>query len=118
MDHLRADRPVLVLWSAAAAEPAVPDKSRPRIVIEVKGYGATGSKMTDIIGDLDAIIDAMRRDTYLLFITDGMTWKNRLSDLKKIVDRQNQGKITRIYTTKMREELLEDLKDLKSMIGI
>ncbi|MGE8106152.1 DpnII family type II restriction endonuclease [Allorhizobium sp. NPDC080224] len=102
----------------AKCDVAVPDKSRPRIVIEVKGYGATGSKMTDIIGDLDAIIDAMRRDTYLLFITDGMTWKNRLSDLKKIVDRQNQGKIARIYTTKMREDLLRDLKDLKSIIGV
>lgn len=59
----------------AKCDVAVPDRHRPRIVIEVKGYGATGSKMTDIIGDLDAIIDTMRRDTWLLFITDGMTWK-------------------------------------------
>ena len=83
----------------------------------VKGYGATGSKMSDIIGDLDAIIDAMRRDTWLLFVTDGVTWKSRLSDLKKIVERQNQGKIARIYTTKMREEFLADLKSLKQIIG-
>ncbi|MEH7881401.1 hypothetical protein V7798_33065 [Rhizobium laguerreae] len=34
-------------------------------MIEVKGYGATGSTMTDIISD--AIIDAMSRGTYLLF---------------------------------------------------
>lgn len=102
---------------SAKCDVAVPDRHRPRIVIEVKGYGATGSKMTDIIGDLDAIIDAMRRDTYLLFITDGMTWKNRLSDLKKIVDRQNQGKIARIYTTKMRDEFLEDLESLRVIIG-
>src|SRR6185312_3506533 len=83
---------------SAKCDLAVPDRHRPRIVVEVKGYGATGSKMTDIIGDLDAIIDAMRRDTVLLFVTDGTTWKSRLSDLKKIVDRQNQGKIARIYT--------------------
>lgn len=101
----------------AKCDVAVPDKNRPRIVIEVKGYGATGSKMSDIIGDLDAIIDAMRRDTWLLFVTDGMTWKSRLSDLKKIVERQNQGKIARIYTTKMREEFLADLKSLKQIIG-
>lgn len=101
----------------AKCDVAVPDRSRPRIVIEVKGYGATGSKMTDIIGDLDAIIDAMRRDTYLLFVTDGMTWKSRLSDLKKIVERQNQGKIARIYTTKMREKFLADLQSLKQIIG-
>ena len=101
----------------AKCDVAVPDRHRPRIVIEVKGYGATGSKMTDIIGDLDAIIDTMRRDTWLLFITDGMTWKSRLSDLKKIVDRQNQGKIARIYTTRMREEFLADLKSLKTIIS-
>jgi hypothetical protein len=101
----------------AKCDVAVPDKNRPRIVIESKGYGATGSKMSDIIGDLDAIIEAMRRDTWLLFVTDGMTWKSRLSDLKKIVERQNQGKIARIYTTRMREEFLVDLKSLKQIIG-
>lgn len=59
----------------------------------------------------------MRRDTWLLFVTDGMTWKSRLSDLRKIVERQNQGKIARIYTTRMREEFLTDLKSLKQIIG-
>lgn len=80
----------------AKCDVAMPHRSRPRIVIKVKGYGATGSKMTGIIGDLDAIIDAMRRDTYLLLVTDGRTWKSRLFGLKKIVERQNQGKIARI----------------------
>jgi DpnII restriction endonuclease len=97
---------------------AIPDKSRPRIIIEVKAYGATGSKMSDIIGDLDAIIRAKRHDTRLLFVTDGMTWKARMADLKKIVDRQNQGKITRIYTTKMRDQFLADLRTLKGELGL
>jgi len=102
----------------AKCDVAVPDRGRPRIVIEVKAYNATGSKMTDIIGDLDAIIDAKRHDTILLFVTDGMTWKARISDLKKIIERQNQGKIARIYTTKMREAFLDDLRSLKSSVRI
>lgn len=97
---------------------AIPDREKPRILIEVKGYGATGSKMTDVIGDLDAIIEAMRRDTKLLFFTDGLTWKARTSDLRKIVERQNQGKIARIYTTGMREQFLQDLSTLKSEISV
>ena len=97
---------------------AVPDKARPRIVIEVKAYNATGSKMTDIIGDLDAIIDAKRHDTTLLFVTDGSTWKAHRSDLKKIIDRQNQGKIARIYTTKMRDAFLADLQSIKNSIQL
>lgn len=92
---------------------AVPDRVRPRIIIEVKGYGATGSKMTDVIGDLDKIIESMRRDATLLFVTDGLTWKERTSDLRKILDRQNEGKIARIYTTGMREQFLSDLRTLK-----
>lgn len=73
--------------------------------------------MTDVIGDLDAIIEAMRRDTTLLFFTDGLTWKARISDLRKIVERQKQGKIARIYTTGMREQFLQDLNTLKIEIA-
>ena len=102
----------------AKCDVAIPARTRPRIIIEVKGYAATGSKMSDIIGDLDAIIDAKRHDTALLFVTDGMTWKARLSDLRRIVQRQNEGKITRIYTTKMREIFLDDLRTLKSEFGL
>ena len=39
---------------------AIPSKSAPRILIESKGYGATGSKMTDILGDIRTIIAAKR----------------------------------------------------------
>lgn len=98
---------------SAKSDIAIPNKLRPRIVIEVKAYGATGSKMTDIIGDLDAIIDAKRHDTRLLFVTDGVTWKSRLADLRKIVQRQNDGKIFSIYTTAMRAQLLTDLSRFK-----
>ena len=102
----------------AKCDVAIPDRGRPRIVIEVKGYNATGSKMTDIIGDLDAIIDAKRHDTTLLFVTDGSTWTARRSDLRKIVERQNQGKIARIYTMKMADEFLTDLQSLKGSMGL
>jgi len=46
---------------------AIPGKDGPRIVIESKGYGATGSKMTDVIGDIEKIIAAKRPDTAFLF---------------------------------------------------
>lgn len=102
----------------AKCDVAVPGRERPWIVIEVKAYGATGSKMTDIIGDLDAIIAAKPHNTKLLFVTDGMTWKARQSDLRKIVERQNQGAIERIYTTQMRDEFLGDLRSLKASFGL
>jgi hypothetical protein len=92
---------------------AIPSKDSPRILIESKGYGATGSKMTDIIGDIEKVIAAKRPDTAFLFFTDGLTWKQRKSDLRKIVDYQNKGDITRIYTFAMASQFESDLKQLK-----
>jgi len=92
---------------------AVPSKDAARILIEAKGYGATGSKMSDILGDLNTIIARKRPDTALLFLTDGLTWKQRKSDLRKIVKLQNDGDITRIYTSAMANRLEADLRQLK-----
>jgi hypothetical protein len=97
---------------------AIPSRTAPRILIEAKGYGATGSKMTDIIGDIEKIIAAKRPDTAFLFFTDGVTWKQRRSDLRKIVEYQNHGDITRIYTYAMAEAFEADLRQLKNECGL
>lgn len=97
---------------------AVPSKANPQIVIEAKGYGATGSKMTDVIGDIEKIIEAKRADTAFLFFTDGLTWNQRKSDLRKIVEYQNAGDIMRIYTSSMVDQFKADLEQLKSEYGL
>lgn len=102
------------LGAVAKCDFAIPTKVAPRILIEAKGYGATGSKMTDILGDIRTIIAAKRHDTAFLFFTDGLTWKQRQSDLRKIIEFQNTGGITRIYTYAMAEQFETDLKQLKA----
>ncbi len=97
---------------------AIPNRFNPRIVVEAKGFGATGSKMSDVIGDLRAIIAAKRSDTAFLFFTDGLTWKRRQSDLKKIIEHQNQGDITRIHTQSMAGQFHADLRTLKDEHGL
>ena len=96
----------------------IPDRLRQMILIEAKGYGATGSKMTDVLGDVNKIIDAKRPDTPFMLITDGITWMRRRSDLVKLVQLQNNGQITRIYTTKMAAQFKEDLETLKAELKI
>lgn len=102
----------------AKCDIAIPSRTTPRILVEAKGYGATGSKMTDIIGDIEKIIAAKRPDTAFLFFTDGVTWKQRRSDLRKIVEYQNHGDITRIYTYAMAEAFEVDLRQLKNEYGL
>ena len=81
--------------------------------IECKAYGATGSKQTDILGDIERIVAQKRSDTHLLLIADGITWKQRMNDLRKLVDLQNRGHIARIYTQKMASELEADFRQLR-----
>ncbi len=104
--------------STEKADFAIPCKDRPEILIEVKGYGATGSKQTDVIGDINRIIQEKRHDTVFLLFTDGVTWKSRESDFRKLVDFQNSGFIYRIYTKKMKDEFREDLILLKEEKGL
>ncbi len=93
---------------------AIPNKATPLILIEVKGYGATGSKMSDIIGDVDAIIGAKRHDASLLLFTDGLTWKERANDMRKLIQRQNDGRIARVYTKQMRQTFKKELEVMKA----
>ena len=95
------------------ADFAIPTRRDPRILIEVKAYGATGSKQTDVLGDVNSIVSAKRHDTPLLLVTDGITWGQRLSDLGKLVGMQNDGRIARIYTQSMKDALIADLTQLK-----
>jgi hypothetical protein len=97
---------------------AIPDRHKPFILIESKAYGATGSKQTDLVGDVNKIIDAKRPDTPFILITDGITWMRRVSDLRKLVKLQNEGSITRIYTTKMTAQFEADLRQLKTEFGL
>ncbi len=97
---------------------AIPERHRPLILIEAKGYGATGSKMTDVVGDANKIIRVKRPDTPFILVTDGITWMRRMSDLRKLVKLQNEGSIMRIYTTRMAAQFEADLRQLKAEYGI
>jgi hypothetical protein len=97
---------------------AIPSKNDPRVLIEVKAYGATGSKQTDILGDIRRIVEEKRHDTHLLLVTDGATWKARVNDLRNLVKMQNKGLIARIYTHKMGSELRKDLRQLRRDHGL
>jgi len=100
------------------ADFAIPSKRDPRILLEVKAYGATGSKQTDILGDMERITNKKRHDTTLLFVTDGVTWKLRPNDMRKLIEMQNRGHIMRIYTSLMFPDLLQDLGRLRSEYGL
>lgn len=97
----------------AKADFAIPSMNDPTILIETKAYGATGSKQSDVLGDVAKILEEKRHDTVFMLVTDGVTWKERANDLLKLISLQNEGKIQRIYTKSMAGQLKADLQSLK-----
>ena len=104
--------------TTAKADFCIPSTQHPSIVIEVKAYGATGSKQSDVIGDVQKIILEKRSDTYFFLVTDGITWKARMRDFERLIEFKNYGDIYRIYTQKMKDELLADLFQIKNELNL
>ena len=63
--------------------------------------------------DVAKILEEKRHDTVFMLVTDGVTWKERANDLRKLISLQNEGKIQRIYTKSMAGQLKADLQSLK-----
>jgi hypothetical protein len=84
---------------------AIPSKQEPKIIIECKGFEATGSKLTDVLGDVRKIIEAKAPHTYFFVVTDGRGWHRRTSDLAKLVEYHQHGEIDMIFTLTRLDDL-------------
>lgn len=91
---------------------AVPSKNHPKVVIEAKGFEATGSKLTDFLGDVLKISEAKAYHMYFFVVTDGRGWHNRESDLKRLIGFHHDGLIDMIYTRARLAELGRDVKHI------
>ena len=98
----------------AKADFMIPSHREPVIIIEAKGYEATGSKLTDLLGDVLKILQAKDRETHFFFVTDGIGWYRRLSDLKKLVEHHQRGEIEMIYTRRTLPQLQEEIRRIIS----
>lgn len=96
----------------AKADFAIPGSERPKIVIEVKGFEATGSKQTDVLGDIEKIEAARTRHMYFFVVTDGRGWLNRPSDLRELVRKHREGVIDMIFTRVRMDQLADALQHI------
>lgn len=91
---------------------AIPGVHEPKIVIECKGFQATGSKLTDVLGDVEKVLEAKGPHMYCFVVTDGQGWLNRASDLRTLVKYQNSHRIDMIYTRRRLPDLEKAVKHI------
>lgn len=99
--------------ATAPCDLAIPDGGdAAQIVVAMKGYNSTGSKLSDAVREVEAMAAARKPSQYVFAIVDGIGWRNRKADLRRLyalVD-QDRREIDGLYTLAHLDRFEADLK--------
>lgn len=95
----------------APCDLVIPSADEPAIVVAAKGFDSTGSKLTDAVREIEEMADVRLPRQTVMAVIDGIGWKSRQADLKRIhqlwVDQQIDG----LYTLSTLDRFRADLAD-------
>jgi hypothetical protein len=103
----------------APADMAIPEGGTGAlIVVGIKGFDATGSKLTDAFREIESMADVRRPDQYVYVVVDGIGWVNRRSDLRRIVELRLSNAIDGLYNLKSLGRFEQDLSRAARRVGL
>lgn len=86
------------------------------IAVAAKGFDSTGSKLTDAVREIEDMSDVREPRQYVMAVIDGIGWKNRQADLRRIhrlwETRRIDGMFTMGTLADFRRELLRAARRL------
>ena len=97
----------------------VPSLDNAKLLIEAKMYGSsTGSKQTDVLGDVSKLQPIVEKGVPLYMVVDGPMWKRRVSDLVKIFERKEEGQVEGVHQVETLDEMREEVKEIISELEL
>lgn len=102
----------------APCDLVIPNPSEARIVVAAKGFDSTGSKLTDAVREVQEMAETRRPMQYVLAVIDGIGWKSRVSDLRRIYDKWTDGGIDGMYTLATLDRFRDDLEQAARLRGL
>ncbi|MGV9795825.1 hypothetical protein [Gordonia sp. NPDC003422] len=95
----------------APADLIIGDPDSADIVVAAKGFDSTGSKLTDAVREIEEMAEVRLPKQLVLAVIDGIGWKSRQSDLRRIhqlwADRQIDGMYTLVGLDRFRADVTE-----------
>jgi hypothetical protein len=89
-----------------------------KIVVAAKGNDSTGSKLTDAVREIEEMADKREARQYVMAVVDGIGWKRRRNDLRRIYELRERGSIDGLYTLASLDEFRSDLQDAARRLGL
>ncbi|MGC5048398.1 hypothetical protein [Micrococcus porci] len=85
------------------------------IAVAAKGFDSTGSKLTDAVREIEELADARTGRQVALAVVDGIGWKGRKNDLRRIYDLYATGTIDGLYTLATLDRFRADLDSFAAL---
>lgn len=89
---------------------AIPAADIPAIAVAAKGFDSTGSKLTDAVREIQEMAEVRLPEQFIMVVVDGIGWKSRASDLRKIYSLWERRAIDGMYTLASLADFRRDLE--------
>ena len=80
-----------------------------QIVVAAKGFDSTGSKLTDAVREVEEMANVRLPAQFVMVVVDGIGWKSRQADLRRIYDLWASSHIDGMYTLASLDTFRSDL---------
>lgn len=81
-----------------------------RIVVAAKGFDSTGSKLTDAVREIEEMAQKRTPTQFVMAAVDGIGWKSRLNDLRRIYALLESRQIDGLYALATMDDFRGDLE--------
>ncbi|MEY2423350.1 MAG: hypothetical protein QOI95_3417 [Acidimicrobiaceae bacterium] len=89
-----------------------------RIVVAAKGFDSTGSKLTDAVREIEEMAEVRLPTQFVMAAVDGIGWKNRAADLRRIYDLRDGDRIDGLFTLNTLGDFRTDLEAAAHRLGL
>lgn len=89
-----------------------------RIVVAAKGFDSTGSKLTDAVREIEDMANVRLPTQFVMAAIDGIGWKSRAADLRRIYDLRDEDRIDGLYTLNALGDFRTDLEAAARRLGL
>lgn len=80
-----------------------------KIVCAAKGFDSTGSKLSDAVREIAEMAEVRLPTHFVFAVVDGIGWKSRQADLRRIYELWSSKRIDGLYTVGMIDQFVVDL---------
>lgn len=96
----------------------VPSRESALIAVAAKGFDSTGSKLTDSVREIEEMAAIRLPRQYVMAVIDGIGWKSRAADLRRIYSLWEREEIDGMYSLASMDRFRADLREAARLRGL